>query len=93
MGGFLSKRTLFTAEELEELKRIDAELDAAPVSNEEVQESLRRDREAAFAAKDNKRAKVAEYQRRYREANKEKVAEYQRRYYEANKEKAAENEQ
>ena len=90
MGGFLNKRPLFTPEELEELKRIDAELDAVPVSNEEVQESLRRDRAAAFAAKDNKRAKVAERQRRYREANKEKVAEYQRRYREANKEKVAE---
>ena len=74
MGGFLNKRPLFTPEELEELKRIDAELDAMPVSNEEVQESLRRDRAVAFAAKDNKRAKVAECQRRYREANKEKYA-------------------
>ena len=80
---------IFTDEELAELAAIDAELDAMPVSNEEVQESLRRDRAAAFAAKDNKRAKVAERQRRYREANKEKEAEYQRRYYEANKEKYA----
>ena len=88
--GSLKKTPLFTAEELAELAEIDKELDAMPVSNEEVQESLRRDREAAFAAKDNKRAKAAERQRRYREANKEKVAECQRRYREANKEKAAE---
>src|SRR4030043_956285 len=31
-----------------------------------------------------------EYQRRYREANKDRVAERQRRYYEANKDKVAE---
>jgi hypothetical protein len=33
--------------------------------------------------------RVAEYSRRYREANKDKVAEKSRRYYEANKDKVA----
>ena len=36
------------------------------------------------------REAVAEYNRRYYEANKEAVAEYHRRYYEANKEAVAE---
>ena len=61
-----TRRPLFTAEELEELKRIDAELDAAPVSNEEVAEGRDRDRQAARLQKDNKSYKVAEAKRRYR---------------------------
>ena len=65
-------RPLFTEEELAELARIDAELDAMPVSNEEVQESLKRDRITKYLAKDAKGQKLAEYQRRYREANKER---------------------
>ena len=75
-------KPLFTPEELAELARIDAELDAEPVSNEEVAESNRRDRQAKRAQKDNKAAELAEYQRRYREANKDKLAEYQREYRE-----------
>ena len=75
-------KPLFTPEELAELARIDAELDAKPISNEEVAESNRRDRQAKRMALDNKAAKVAESQRRYREANKDSIAEYQRRYRE-----------
>ena len=84
------KRPLFTEEELAELARIDAEIDAIPVSSEEVQESLKRDRVAEYLKKDIKGRELAEARRRYREANKEKVAEAKRRYYEANKEKVAE---
>jgi len=69
-------------EELAELARIDAELDAEPVTSAEVAESNRRDRQNKRLAMDKKSYKVAETQRRYREANKDKVAEYQRRYRE-----------
>ena len=62
-------RPLFTPEELAELARIDAELDAEPISNEEVAESNRRDRQTKRMALDNKAANVAEYHRRYYEAN------------------------
>ena len=86
----MPRKPLFTPEELEELKRIDAELEAAPVSNEEVAAGIKRDRAAAFMAKDTAGQKAAERQRRYREANKEELAEYQRWYYEANKEELAE---
>ena len=74
----MARRPLFTPEELEELKRIDAELEKAPVSNVEVSESIARDRKAAFMAKDAKARKVAEAQRRYYEANKEKIRERRR---------------
>ena len=75
-------KPLFTPEELAELARIDAELDAEPISSEEVAESNRRDRQAKYMAMDNKTAKVAESKRRYREANKDSIAESKRRYRE-----------
>jgi len=81
----------FTAEELAEMAAADAEIDAAPITNEEVAASIRRDRTISLANKDHKSRKLADYQHRYYEANKEKVAGYQRRYYEANKEKFAES--
>ena len=62
-------RPVFTAEELAELKTIDAEICAAPVSQEERDESRRRDYE--FRVRD----KIAEAQRAYREANRDKLAE------------------
>ena len=83
-------RPLFTPEELAELARIDAELDAEPISSEEVAESNRRDRQAKRAIMDNKAAKIAESRRRHYEANKDRIAESKRRYREANKDKLAE---
>ena len=80
----------WTPEELAEMAAADAELDALPVTNEEAAEVDRRDRQVKLHRKDNKAFKLAETQRRYREANKEKLAETQRRYREANKEKLAE---
>ena len=81
---------VFTPEELVEMAAADAEIDAAPITNEEVAESTRRDRAISLQNKDNKARKLAEYNRRYYEANKEKVAECNRRYREANKEKGNE---
>ena len=77
----------WTAEERAAMAAADAEIDAMPVSSEEVAESNRRDALARRLRMDNKRYKVADYQRRYYEANKDKVAESQRRYYEANMDK------
>ena len=83
---------LFTPEELEELRRADAELDETfTLTQEERVASRKRDRVAALAAKEPDKRKIAEYQRAYYEANREKIAENQRAYREANREKIAEN--
>ena len=66
----------FTAEELADMARADAEIEAGfYVTNEEFALSRERDREAALAAMDPQKRKLAESQRRYYAANKEKVAE------------------
>ena len=79
---------LFTPEELEELRRADAELDEEFVQiQEEIEESRKRDKQARFDRLDAKGKKIAEYQRAYYEANREKIDEYQRAYREANREK------
>ena len=72
---------LFTKEELEELARADAELDETFVQTQEERvASRKRDRDAALAAKDPEKRKIAENQRAYYEANREKYNEYQRNY-------------
>ena len=86
-------QALFTPQELAELAAFDAEVDAKPLTNEEIRESRVRDRNAKYAELDVNREKIAEYQRAYREANREKAAEYQRAYREANREKIAEQRQ
>lgn len=78
----------FTPEELAEMARADAEIEREFIlTAEEAAESRKLDRDALMARKDKQAKAVAEYQRRYREANKEAVAEYKRRYREANKAK------
>ena len=85
-------RKLFTPEELEELRRADAELEESYVPTQaERDASRRRDRNARIEALPYEKRKIAENQRAYREANREKIAENQRAYYEANREKIAEN--
>ena len=79
---------LFTPEELEELRRADAELDKEFVqSQEEINESRKRDKAVLYDRLDRKSKKIAENQRAYYEANREKIAENQRAYREANREK------
>ena len=79
---------LFTAEELEELRLADAELDEKFVQTQEERIlSRKRDRDAKIQALDPDKRKIAENQRAYREANREKIAENQRAYREANREK------
>lgn len=74
-------RPLFTPEELEELARIDAELESAPVTADELAESRRRDRAAQLDAMDKRTRRIAEQQRQYREAHREEIAEQKRQYY------------
>ena len=76
-------RPLFTPEELEELARIDAELEAAPVPADELADSRRRDRAAKLDSMDKRTRRIAEQQRQYREAHREEIAERMRQYYEA----------
>ena len=86
---------VWTEEELAEMAAADAEIDAAPLTDEERQESARRDREAKHktdkvnerqrAYYEQNKDKVNERQRAYREQNKDKVSEYQRAYREQNK--------
>ena len=76
-------RPLFTPEELEELARIDAELEAAPVTADELADSRRRDRAAKLDSMDKRTLRIAEQQRQYYEAHREEIAEHQRQYYKA----------
>lgn len=66
---------MFTPEELEELRRADAEIDENfCLTHEEIQASRNRDRESVIARKDNRGRKIAAQKAAYREANKEKIA-------------------
>ena len=78
------KNAVFSPEELAALAVIDAQLDAAPVTQEERNESRLRDQCLRY------RDKIAEAQRAYYEANRDKIAEAQRAYYEANRDKISE---
>ena len=81
----------FTAAELAEMARADAEIEATfRLTNEDLALGRQIDREAVLEGMDAQARKRAEYQRQYYEANREKVAERQRQYYEANREKVAE---
>ena len=75
---------MWTTEELEEMRRADAEIEADFVlSHDEIVAARERDRAALG------RHGLAAYQRAYREANKEQVAAKKRAYYEAHKEQVA----
>ena len=81
----------FTAEELEEMRRADEEIDADfRLNPDDLRRSRLMDREAMQEMLAPEKRKLAEYQRAYREANRDKVAERQRAYYEANRDKLAE---
>ena len=81
---------LFTKEELEELRRADAELDEEySLTQEDIDFSRRMDREAKLDRLDNRGRRKAARSAAYREANKEKIAAQKAAYYEANKEKIA----
>ena len=80
---------LFTPEELEELRRIDAELDEEFVQTQEERVASRnRDRMARMEGMEPERRKIAENQRAYYEANREKYNEYMRNYQRRKREAA-----
>lgn len=73
--------SLFTPEELEELRRIDEEIDEEFVqSQEEIVASRQRDKAVKAERLDAKQKKIAENQRAYYEANREKHNAYMREY-------------
>lgn len=72
---------LFTSEELEELRRADEELDADfRQTQEEIEESRKRDRRVSFERKDNRGRKIAAQKAAYREANRGEYNAYMREY-------------
>ena len=83
-------KPLFTPEELAELAAFDAEIDESDITQNEIDASRERDREAVLAGMSKRNRKIAENKRAYYEANREKIAENQRAYREANREKIAE---
>ena len=81
---------MFTAAELEELRRADAEIDEAySITNEEMAFSRRMDQAARLSRLDNRERKIAAQKAAYREANREKIAAQKAAYREANREKIA----
>ena len=81
----------FTAAELAEMARADAEIEATfRLTSEDIALGRHIDREAVLEGMDARARKRAEYQRRYYEAHKDEAAEYQRQYYEAHKDERAE---
>ena len=81
----------WTAEELAEMAKADAEIEASFVlDNEDLLLSQELDCEAKLERMSPKQRKIAKYKRRYYAANKAKEAERHRRYYAANKERIAE---
>ena len=78
----------FTEEELEELRRADAELDEEyHLTQEDIVFSRQLDREAKLDRLDNRGRRSAAQQAAYYEANREKIAAQQAAYREANREK------
>ena len=90
----------FTAEELEEMRLADEEIERNwKETPEDYRQNMAASRELDRLIKldrlDNKakgaKRKTAEYQRQYREANRDAIAEYHRQYYKANKDAIAEH--
>lgn len=80
----------FTAQELEEMRLADEEIEREFCqTQEEIEASRRRDRRAEFEALPIEKRKVAASQKAWYEANREKVAASQKAYREANREKVA----
>ena len=72
---------LFTPEELEELRRADQEIEENfQITQEEINQSRKRDRESDLESLDHHQRKIAAYQAAYREANREKYNAYHREY-------------
>ena len=84
------RKAMFTSAELEEMAAWDAICDAEPLTEQEICESRRRDRDAVLSEMNHRQRQIAEQKRQYRERNREQIAEQQRQYYERNREQIAE---
>ena len=81
----------FTAEELEEMRRADEEIEQEfHLTNDDLIREREMDREIALERMSPEKRRIAEKQRAYREANRDSIAEKQRAYYEANRDSIAE---
>lgn len=79
---------LFSPEELEELRRYDAQLDETFVETaEEIVASYNRDQQARKDRMDNRQKEEAKQKQVYNAANREKILAQKRRYNAANREK------
>ena len=65
-------RPLFSREELEEIHRADAEIDAEPITYEEIQFSRVLDRESKLENMDGRTRRIAAQKAEYRAANRER---------------------
>ena len=83
-------KPLFTPEELAKMAAFDAEVDAMPLTAEEIKESRERDRDAKNARLSARDYRAAKYKRDYYERNKDAIAKYKRDYCERNKDAIAE---
>lgn len=80
----------WTAEELEEMRRADEEIERDfALTQDDLVRSRALDREAVLQRMDHRAAHIASYQRAWYEANRDKVAAQQRAYREANRGKRA----
>ena len=80
----------FTPEELEEMRRADAEINRNfRLTNDDLRRSRQLDRDAALEAKDNKGRQTAAQKKAWYEANREKVSAQKKAWYEANREKVS----
>lgn len=76
----------FTAEELEEMRLADEEIERGfRLTNEDLDMARETDKAAVFERKDAAAQKVAAQQKAYREANREKINKKRRRKYHENR--------
>ena len=80
----------WTAEELEEMRRADEEIERDfALTQDDLVRSGALDRDAVLQRMDNRAASIAAQKRAWYEANRDKVAAQQRAYREANRDKVA----
>lgn len=79
---------LFTSEELEDLRRADAEVEKTfRLTDEEAASSRKRDADARLARKSGQKQRKAANNRSYYKSHREERLAYQNAYYRANREK------
>ena len=82
------KKSIFTEEELKEMRLADEEIEESFIMTpEDWKRSKDLDKQSKRDRLDNKGRRIAAQQAAYREANREKIAAQKAAYYEANREK------